>query len=1309
MLLATWNLNSIRVREARLLAWLERHRPDLLCLQELKVPERDFPSAAIEALGYHRAVLGQPGYNGVAILSRAPIDEVRLGMDDGVEDPQARLIAARVGGVWVLSAYFPNGGELGSEKWDFKLAWMGRLRAHLDRHYDPAAPLALCGDFNVAPEDRDVARPADWAESVLCHPDARAALEAIRGWGLVDVFRKHRPEAGLYSWWDYRNQAFPRDDGLRIDHIFASPALAACSQAAAIDRGEREGAQPSDHVPVSAAFAWSLEAGGAVDGEVEGDAAGAIPALPGEIPPGAHAPGDGDGTAGIGRKASGGRGSAGARPKASPASTASPASPASASSAGPIASPGLGSEGRPKLVLVDGHSVAYRAFYGLPLYDRRGKASFSTAQGEHTNAVYGFANMLIKAWIDERPDYIAVAFDLGRTFRDDLFEAYKGTREKMPEELVPQIDRIMQLVEAFDLPAVTAEGFEADDILGTLARRGAADGLEVLVVTGDSDAFQLIGPHIRVLAPGRLWSDTAVWDEAAVRERYGLAPDQLIDLKALMGDTSDNIPGVRGIGEKTALALLSAHPSVEAIYEALDEVRPDRAKNALEAGRDMAFLSKRLVTIRSDVPLDLDWEACAAHSYDRAKVEALFDQLEFRSIRNRLPPGGGPAGAEGGPLAAGSPASAAGTGGGTTQAAGAARPSGPGGQMALFEVGAPPGSNPDAAAAPAREPITRTTVVQDDAALAALVAALGRAEVIAFDTETTATDPLRARLVGLSFAVEPGAGWYVPVGHASEEPQLAVETVLRALAPVLADPGRPKVGHNAKYDMAVLRQAGLEVAGLGFDTMLAEFLIDPSSKLGLKLLARSRLGLEMTEIASLLGSGRQQITMDQVPVADAAAYAAADADVTLRLMRDQEPRLEALGLRRLLDEIDLPLVPVLIDMELHGVLLDLDLLAAMSKRLAERLAAIEDEVYRLVGTPFNLNSPIQLGEILFDHLGLKSAGQRKTATGRVSVAAEVLEGLRGQHPVIDLILEQRQLSKLKSTYLDALPKLVDPRTGRVHTSFNQVGAVSGRLASQEPNLQNIPVRSELGREVRRAFIVPPGWKLIAADYSQVELRIVAHLCQDPGLREAFAAGQDIHRATAARVLGIAPEAVSADQRRFAKSLNFGLLYGMGAQSLAQQTGTTMKEATRFMEAYFAGFPNVKRYIEDTKRLAREQGYVETLFGRRRYFPVLRSETRDTRTRVLQAAAEREAINHPMQGTAADIIKIAMCRIHRLLGAEGLRARLLLQVHDELLLEAPEAEVEAVATLLRREMEGACTLDPPLRVDVGVGSNWDEVK
>jgi DNA polymerase-1 len=958
-----------------------------------------------------------------------------------------------------------------------------------------------------------------------------------------------------------------------------------------------------------------------------------------------------------------------------------------------------------KILLLDGHSLAYRAFYGLPLYNQSGRLQFSTKNGEATNAVFGFASMLFKVWADEKPDYIAVAFDKGRTFRDDKYADYKGTRQKMPDELAGQMNRIFQLVQAFDIPAITADGYEADDILGTLARRAAQDKLDALIVTGDTDAFQLIAKRVKVFTSGRMWNDTVTYDEAAIKDRYGLAPQQLIDFKALKGDTSDNVPGVKGIGEKTATQLLQQYGSVENIYKHLDKVTPARAKSALEANRDMAFLSKDLVTIRTDVPIDVTWDQCAVHQYNTDKVIALFDELEFKALRNRLPEGG--TSSDAGATPVGRPL--------------AGRPPAPQ-QMSMFGEeeaggkgeGATPLHSATGALREGKEQgaktrvVTKATVVQDEKTLKALSAELEKAKIIAFDTETTSTDPLLSQLVGISLAVRPGEGYYIPVGHA-EGQQLPIEKVVRSLKPIFADSSLPKVAHNAKFDMAVLHEAGIDVRGLAYDTMLGAFLIESGGQLGLKKLATSVLHVEMTEIQELIGTGKKQISMDQVAIADAAPYAAADADITLRLMKAQEPQLRQLNLRKLFDEVDMPLVPVLLDMELTGVKIDADFLGQMSQRLDKRLKAIEREVYQSIGMEFNLNSPAQLGDVLFGKLQLKAPGERKTSTGKVSVAADVLESMKGLHPVIDLILEQRQLSKLKGTYLDALPRLVNPKTGRVHTSFNQTGAVSGRIASQDPNLQNIPIRTDLGREVRRAFIVEKGHVMIAADYSQVELRIAAHIANDPGLRAAFAAGQDIHRATAAKVLTVPLDQVTSDQRSFAKRVNFGLLYGMGTRSLAEQAGISMSEAQKFVDAYFAGFPNIKQYIDDTKRKAKDIGYVETLLGRRRYFPILKTETRDARTNIMQRTAEREAINHPIQGTAADIIKIAMINIHHELIKRKLKTKLILQVHDELILEAPKAEAEEVKDLVRELMEHAFKLNPPLKVEVGMGLNWDEVK
>jgi len=929
---------------------------------------------------------------------------------------------------------------------------------------------------------------------------------------------------------------------------------------------------------------------------------------------------------------------------------------------------------KPKLVLIDGHSLAYRAFFALP-------PDLKTRSGELTNAVYGFASMLLSVWRDEKPDYIAVAFDVGKTFRDEMYADYKATRAKMPDELAPQLDRIQQVVKAFNLPVVTAEGFEADDILGTLATRAARERLEALIVTGDTDAFQLIGPDVRVLTSQRKWSETKIYDVAAVKERYGLEPRQLIDYKALVGDTSDNVPGVKGVGEKTATQLLQQFGSVEGIYKHLDQVTVKRAHAALDAGRESAFLSKKLITIKTDVPLKVKWDECRTATFDREQVIKLFRDLEFRSLVERLPGPQGPT---------------------KRKAAG---------QMSLFaesETQATGRKMQGASTAQVAEPVTRTTIVATTESLQQLAAALSKAHAIAFDTETTSTDPMKARLVGISLAVKEGQGWYIPVGHAGAD-QLPPEQAIAALRPALENERIAKVGHNAKYDMAVLARHGIVVRGLNFDTMIAEFLIDPGSRtLGLKGLAWSRLGVEMTQIEELIGKGKKQITMDQVPVAQAAPYAAADADIALRLRAKQEPELREKDLWKLFAEIEMPLVPVLMDMEMTGVLIDVPYLQEMSGTLAKRLNEIERHIYALAGYDFNINSTQQLADVLFGKLGLNAPGGRKTSTGKDSTAVDVLESLRGQHPIIELILEQRQLSKLKGTYIDALPELVNADTGRVHTSFNQAGAVTGRLSSSEPNLQNIPIRTDLGRQVRRAFIASPGHVLMSADYSQVELRILAHLCGDPGLRQAFARGEDIHATTAAAIFGVPLNQVTSDQRRIAKAVNFGLAYGQGAFGLAQTTGLSNAEAQKFIDAYFARFSKVRQYVEQTKRTAEKIGYVETVMGRRRYFPILQSKERDPRTQIARRAAERECINMPVQGSAADVMKAAMLRAASS-KSQIPNLKMTLQVHDELVFEVPRHDIERAAALVRAAMEGAFPLSVPLKVDVKSGRNWDEAK
>lgn len=918
---------------------------------------------------------------------------------------------------------------------------------------------------------------------------------------------------------------------------------------------------------------------------------------------------------------------------------------------------------RDKLMLIDGNALVHRAYHALP--------PLTGPSGEPTNATFGFTSMLLKALAEHKPTHVVVAFDSGRTFRHERFAEYKANRAKMEDNLAVQFETVRRVIDAFGVARYAAPGFEADDLLGTLARQAHEMGMETLIVTGDTDALQLVRPDVKVLTSGRRFSDTVVYDVQAVQGRFGLQPEQLVDYKALVGDTSDNVPGVPGVGAKTASELLQEFGTLEGIYAHLGQVHGKRAKAALEAHRDQALEAKRLVTIVTDAPVEWDTEASRFGDFRREEVMEVFRELGFRSLVDRVPD---PKAAEG-------------------------RRGRGGAQLALFAAGGEPGPV---------QVLGAYETIRTEGALAALVERLAPVPAVAVDVETTDLDAMRASLVGVALSDAPGRGYYVPVGHDAafeEGPQLSPEVALEALRPILTDERIAKIAHNAKYDLTVLAEHGVEVRGLTWDTMLAAWLANPSSRnLGLKGLAWEKLALEMTPIDALLGKGRERVTMAQVPVERVAPYACADADVTLRLREHLQEGLREREQERLFHEIEMPLVPVLVDMERRGVALDVPVLEDMSGDLNRRLAELEEDIYRVAGQRFNINSTQQLGTILFEKLGLRAA--RRTQTG-YSTDAAVLDALQGQHEIIGLMQEYRTLVKLKNTYVDALPLLVNRRTGRVHTSFNQAAVVTGRLSSSDPNLQNIPIRTDLGSQIRRAFVAREGWRLLGADYSQVELRILAHVCGDQAMLDAFARGEDIHARTAAVIFGVPLEQVAPKQRYLAKTINFGLIYGMGDYGLAQRTELSQEEAARFIESYFAQFPAVRAYLEETKRQAREQGYVETLFGRRRYFPELTAESRVPMG--MRRAAERMAINMPIQGTAADIIKIAMIRLHRALGEQGLHGGMILQVHDELVLEVPEHEVEAARRLVESTMEGAFELRAPLRVDIEIGKNWLEME
>lgn len=925
----------------------------------------------------------------------------------------------------------------------------------------------------------------------------------------------------------------------------------------------------------------------------------------------------------------------------------------------------------PTLYLIDGHALAYRMYFALTAGGSSQR--WVNSKGEPTAGIYGFARELIRVLEQEKPEYLAVAFDVGKTFRDEIFPEYKATREKMPDDLRSQIELIRSMVDMFNIPRLEMDGYEADDVLGSVAKLAAEQGLGVKIITGDRDLLQLVNERTAVYLAG---DDQTYITDADVVKKLGVRPGQVVDYKAIVGDTSDNIPGVKGVGEKTAVALLEKFETLDAIYANLDQVEK-RWQGKFEASKETAYMSRDLARIETNLKLKFNLEEAKVTPFDGAKLEEFFKEMEFKTLVSKVPAISGSAPAAETPKTA------------KTKS----------GQMTMF-------ANEPQVIAQIKESEIEVIVVDDEEKLKALVKELGKAKMIAFDTETTDTEEMKADLVGISLAVKDGQGYYIPVGHNSGT-NLPLKKVIDALTPAMTDAKIGKVAHNAKYDYIVLIRHGLTVTPLTFDTMLAEFIVDPSSRnLGLKNLAEFRLGVGMTHIEDLIGKGKKQISMADVDIQAAANYAAADAENTLRLMPVMQKELKKVNGEKILDEIDMPLTAVLAEMEMTGALIDTEFFGEMSKDLAKRLAEIEKEIFGHAGKTFNINSPQQLSDVLFNHLRLEPPDKgRKTSTGFYSTSADVLEALRGKHPVLDFVLEHRELSKLKSTYVDALPAAVDEKTGRVHTSYSQIGAVTGRLSSNNPNLQNIPIRTETGRRVRNGFIAEKGSLLLSVDYSQIELRIVAHMAEDEAMLAAFRAGEDIHATTAAAVYDIPLQNVTKDMRRHAKAINFGLIYGMSAFGLMHSTGLTLAESEDFVKAYFRKFPGIKKYLDGIRRQAAEIGYVETLLGRRRYFPALQGK----QNVQMKNREEREAINAPIQGTAADIMKIAMLKIPPAIKSAGLKAKMLLQVHDELVLEVPKKEIEATARLIRETMADAYPMSIPLETEARAGVNWGEME
>ncbi|MCE5251601.1 DNA polymerase I [bacterium] len=885
------------------------------------------------------------------------------------------------------------------------------------------------------------------------------------------------------------------------------------------------------------------------------------------------------------------------------------------------------SEQNKTLYLIDGTALMYRAYFAFI------KNPLINSKGEDTSATFGFTNTILGLLRDHAPDYIAIVFDTGKpTFRHEMYAQYKATRQKMPDALIQQVDRVREAVDALGLFRIEMDGFEADDVIGTMAIQGAREGFEIFMVTGDKDFMQLVGPRISMFVPMK----NEIVGEDGVRARYGIPPDKIIDLFGLMGDTSDNVPGIPKVGEKTACELLASFGSLDEVLDRWEEIPKPSIRASVGENRELALLSRKLVTIRTDVPVQISFDALQYKGIDADKAVPFFMEMEFTSLI---------------------------------------------GQIRKNVSG----------------PRQAATIVTPDT-IDAFFTELTRVHELSVDLETTSIDPMSAEIVGISIAADDSV-WYLPIGHETGE-NLDRDVVFPRLKAILADRSTAKIGHNAKYDAIILKRNGFELSPWSFDTMLAAYVVDPGSRsYSLKILSEQYLNHVMQPITELIGSGKNQRSFATVDIVSAARYSGDDADVTYRLKKVFAPRIDEEGLAKLFHDVEMPLMEVLISMEMRGVCLDVPFLGDMSDDLARNMESLEHEIYTAAGEEFNINSPKQLGSILFDKLGLKSG--RKGKTG-LSTDVDVLTKLAKAHELPGLILDYRQLMKLKSTYVDALPAMINPVTGRVHTSYNQAVTSTGRLSSSNPNLQNIPIRTDIGRTIRKAFIAPPGYLILSADYSQIELRIMAHMSGDPVLTEAFRNGEDVHRKTASILFGVFPGMVSDDQRRQAKTINFGVMYGMGAYALSEQLGISRTEAKAFIDNYFETHTGVREFIELTVAEAEKNDFITTLLGRKRYVTDIHSSNHN-----VAEFAKRTAINTPIQGSAADLIKVSMINLARRLEDEHPNAHMILQVHDELVLEVPENDLETVTAVVKETMEGALELSVPLVVDTGYGHNWLE--
>lgn len=902
-----------------------------------------------------------------------------------------------------------------------------------------------------------------------------------------------------------------------------------------------------------------------------------------------------------------------------------------------------------KLAVIDGNALVHRAYHAIP--------PLTTKDGVIVNAVYGFTAILLKALKDLKPDYIVATFDLkGKTFRHEEFAEYKAGRVKQPDELYNQIPIVKEVLAVFNIPVFEKSGYEADDLIGTIAHLKTVDrpDIDTIIITGDQDTFQLIDNNTKVFSPHKGLGETILYDEQLIKEKFeGLKPNQLIDYKALRGDPSDNIPGVRGIGQKGAINLLNEFKSLDNLYKNLDSNKiSERNKKLLMEYKNDAFMSQKLATIIVDVPIKFKLEDCKLGGFDKSKIIKLFQDLNFKRLMTQLSVLDSDFQTKGG-------------------------------QESLFNQDIKQNkTNKD----------QKYQLITDPENLNIFLTELKKQSEFCFDTETTSVDAFMAELLGVSFSWQKNKAFYLPTQSLNQ--------IKKELIPIFENKDIKKIGHNIKYDLEILEQNGFKINGLYFDTMIASYLLNPGNRQhNLDTVAFTDLGYQMQPIEDLIGTGKNQINMADVPVEKLSWYSCEDADITYQIYKKLKRDLDDEGMFGLFEELEMPLIEVLANIEKNGVKLDLKLLTELAKETDRDLKILEKKIFKAVGSEFNISSPLQLKEILFDKLKISTIGISKTKTG-ISTAAGELEKLKGHHKVIDMILDFRELAKLKSTYLDALPKLINPKDQRVHTSFNQTVAATGRLSSSNPNLQNIPIRTERGQKIRKAFIAEPGFKILKADYSQMELRIIASLANDQEMMNIFLSGGDIHTMTAALINNLKPEEVTQEIRRTAKEINFGVLYGMGAWGLSTRTGISHNDAKNFISKYFITFKEVKKWLDETVVIAKEKGYVETLYGRRRYLPEINSGIPQMRSQ-----AERMAVNMPIQGTQADIIKLAMITIYKELPKISPKTKMILQVHDELVFEVPEKEVPTVTALVRDSMCSVIKLKVPIEVEVSTGSNW----